>query len=128
MQRTRFLAAAAIAASLTVSACNSEPELVTVNKYDPMAEQLKKAGPVELPPSIAESRTYRCADNSLVYVDFFTNNTARLRAGSRDADPVMLNAGEGGTPPYTAEGHSVSANSDNTQITVPGRGSQSCHT
>jgi hypothetical protein len=88
---------------------------------------LKKAPPVkELPPSIAESRTYRCADNSLVYVDFFTNDTARLRT-VQGGEYVELTAA-GGNPPYTAEGHSVSANAENVRITVPGRGSQSCHT
>ena len=127
MQKTQILAAALAAASLTLAACNSEPEVVTVNKYDPMADQLKNAAPVkELPPAIADSRTYRCNDNSLFYVDFFTNNTARLRT-VRGGEYVELTA-EGGNAPFTAEGHSVSANAENVRITVPGKNNLSCHT
>jgi len=71
------------------------------------------------------SRTYRCRDNSLVFVDFFTNNTAQLRT-SRDGTPTVLTAA-GGNPPYTAPGFSVSANSDNISLTAPGKGTLSCH-
>src|SRR5690349_21074931 len=100
MQINRFFAATAVASILVLAACNSEPE--TINGYsDPMAEQLKKAPPVkELPPSISHNRTYRCSDNSLFYVDFYTNNTALLRT-RQGGDPVMLTA-EGGNPPYQA--------------------------
>lgn len=125
MQKNRFLAAATVAAVLALAACNSEPE--TINEYDPMAEQLKKAPPVkELPPAIADSRTYRCSDNSLVYVDFYTNDTARLRT-VRGGDPVTLTA-EGGNPPYRTEGYSVSANAESVRITAPGKNNLSCHT
>lgn len=127
MQKTRISAAAACAALLSLAACNREPEVITVNEYDPQAEALANAAPVELPPAIDESRTYRCRDNTLVYVDFFTNDTARLRVGSREAEPVTLTA-EGGNPPYTAEGYSVSANAAEVTMTLPGKGSQSCGT
>lgn len=125
MLNTRLSPAAAAAAFLALAACNSEPETITVNDYDPQAEALANAAPVELPPAIDDSRTYRCRDNTLVYVDFFTNDTARLRVGSREAEPVML-AAEGGSPPYTAEGYSVSANAQEVTIALPGRGSQPC--
>lgn len=125
MQKNRFLAAAASAALLSLAACDREPEVVTINEYDPQAEALANAAPVELPPAIDESRTYRCRDNTLVYVDFFTNDTARLRVGSREAEPVALTA-EGGNPPYTAEGYSVSGSGEQVTMTLPGKGTQSC--
>ena len=125
MKKTQLLAAATCAAIFTLAACNSEPEVITVNKYDPMEEALKNAPQVEAPPMMQASRTYRCRDNSLVFVDFYTNNTAQVRT-SRDGTPTVLTA-EGGNPPYTAPGFSVSANADNVTLTVPGKGSQSCH-
>ena len=121
--KTLILAAAGIAATLSLAACNSEPEVVDANP-DPQAEALKNAPPVELPPAIAASRTYRCKDNSLVYVDFYTNNTARYRT-EKGGTPTELTAAEAGQP-YTAEGYSVSANADNITLTAPGKGTLTC--
>ena len=56
-------------------------------------------------------------------VEFYNNNTATIRVGSRNAAATILSAGEGGTPPYTAEGYSLSGNGDN--VTINGK---SCHT
>jgi hypothetical protein len=125
MQNQRFLAAGAIAAALLLSACSQQPEVI--NEVDPMAEELKKAPPVkELPPAIASSRTYRCSDNSLFYVDFYTNNTALMRT-VRGGEAVTLTA-EGGNPPFTGEGRSVSGNGEAVRITAPGKNNLSCHT
>ena len=124
----RILAAAAVAASLSLAACGqSEPEVVDPRGPDPQAEALKNAAPVELPPAIQISRTFRCRDNSLVYADFYTNNTVRVRQGSETAAQTTLTA-EGGNPPYTADGWSISRNAEEVTITQPGRGSQSCRT
>lgn len=121
-----ILRAAMLAAIVILPACNSEPEVLTVNRYDPQAEALKNAGPVEPPPMIQASRTYRCRDNSLVYIDFYTNNTALVRA-ERGGDPVASLTAEGGNPPYATQGYSVSANADEISYTSPG-GTKSCHT
>jgi hypothetical protein len=120
-----FLSTAAVAALLALPACNNEPETVSTSGADPQAEALKTAPKVELPPAIAASRTYRCKDNSLVFIDFYTNNTAMYRT-EKGGPATTLSAGEGGQPPYTAEGHSVSANSDTISLTAPGKGTQSC--
>ena len=121
MSKTPLLAAAASAALLTLSACGSDqPE--RVNQYDPQAEALKNAAPVQLPPAVTASKTYRCSDNSLVYVDFYNNNTAVLFRGSRDAMPSQLTATDG-APPFTGGVNSVSGTGDN--VTINGK---SCHT
>ena len=120
------LAAAPLAALLTLGACNSEPETVTSNTYDPQAEALKKAPPLtEAPPMIKASRTFRCKDNSLVYADFYTNDTVRVRT-EKDGAATVLTAAEGGKPPFTAEGWSLSDNAPQVSLTAPGKGSQSC--
>jgi hypothetical protein len=125
MQKT-FLAAASAASLLALAACSDEPEMVGLNQYDPQAQALANAAPVQLPPSIIASRTYRCTDNSLIYVDFYNNDTAQIRT-SQDGMPTILTAADG-NPPYTAEGFSVSANADNVRITAPGKNNISCRT
>ena len=85
-----------------LAACNTEPEnIVAGERPDPMADQLANAAPVELPPAIAASKTYRCKDNSLLYIDWYADGSAmvkndRSEAGTRVEAPV-----EGVTSPLT---------------------------
>jgi hypothetical protein len=120
MSNTPLLAAAASAAFLTLSACGDAPPEV-VNSYDPQAEALANAAPVQLPPAITVSRTYRCSDNSLAYVDFYNNNTAVFRRTQGGATTSLTQAG--GAGPYAGEGVSVSGSGEN--VTINGK---SCHT
>ena len=122
--RTIAFSAAAFAACLTLTACGNNAA-DQANAAGANANQTSAKAERPLPPSILKSRTYRCRDNSLVYVDFFTDNTASLRTEQTGA-PTPL-ASEGGSPPFTADGYSVSANADEAQIALPGKPSQSCH-
>ena len=122
MTRTS-LAAASLAAVLALGACSNEPEVIDPNP-DPRAGELANAAPVEPPPMIQASRTYRCKDNSLIYADFYTNNTATVREGAQSA-PTMLTATDG-QPPFVAEGYSLSANAAQVSYTAPGKGTRSC--
>lgn len=117
-----LLFAAAASAALTFSSCNREPQVVN-GLPDPQAEALKNAPPVELPPSITATKQYRCGDNSLYVVQFYDNNSATIRSGNAQAAAIILQAGEGGNPPYTGEGYSLSGNGDNVSIN-----GKSCHT
>ena len=120
MNKPPLLAAAASAALFALSGCQKhEPEMV--NTYDPQAQALQNAAPVQLPPAIIANRTYRCADNSLFYVEFYNNNTAMIRT-TQSGTPTQLTQ-TGGTGPYTGSGQSVSANE--THVTINGK---SCHT
>lgn len=125
MQKSHFLTASTMLAAIALSACNSEPE--TINKYDAQAEALEKAQPVARPPMILASRTFRCNDNALVYVDFFDNNTAVVRTEQGGMPVASLNA-PSADGPFTADGYSVSANSTNITFVAPGKGSRTCHT
>ena len=125
MQKTYLLLAAAMSASFALAACNSEPE--QINKFDAQAEELKKAPPVAPPPMITASRTFRCRDNSLFYVDFFNNNSA-IRRTEPGGDPVAALNAASADGPFTGQDYSVSANAENVTISAPGKGSQSCHT
>lgn len=120
----RLLAAASVAALFALAACNNEPEVVSTNGADPQAAELAKAKPVELPPSIKASRTYRCKDNSLFYADFYTNNTVQVSADRHSAKTVLTAAAPGEA--YTADGYTLSGDGPEVTYSAPGKGSQTC--
>jgi hypothetical protein len=121
-----LLAAAPLAAFLALGACNNKPTTVVAgNVDDPQAAQLQNAPPVAAPPMIMASRTYRCDDNSLVYADFYTNNTVSVRTKKEPGAGTILTAKDG-KPPYTADGYSLSANASHISYSAPGKKSQSC--
>ena len=101
-----------------LAACNSESHTIVANEQpDPMADQLANAAPVELPPAIAASKTYRCKDNSLLYIDWYSDGSAR----------VKTEKGAGGTQvPAPAEGvkSDLTGNATSSTITYAGK---TCH-
>lgn len=110
---------------LLLAACNSEPETVTSGPVDPNAAEIAAAPPVQLPPALQASRTYRCRDNSLVYIDYFSDNlTADLRA-DRAAPPTKLTAPAAGEP-FVAEGYTLTGNGTEITLEQPGKPSQTC--
>lgn len=51
------------------------------------------AAPIEMPPAITASGTYRCADNTILYVDFLgKNEAADIRVGDKAATAVRVTA------------------------------------
>jgi hypothetical protein len=125
MQNIRILAAAAVAASLILSACSNEPEIVDTNP-DPMKEQLAKAAPVELPPAIKEAKSYRCKDNSLVHVTFLTDNITAMVRDKQEEPPVATLKAPAAGQPFVAEGFSLTVNGNTITYKSPDTGSQSC--
>jgi hypothetical protein len=121
------LSAAAFAAFLSLAACNKQSHtIVAGDRPDPQAKDLAKAKPVALPPSIQASRTYRCKDNSLVYIDFYTNNTAMVRKTKGGEPPIATLTSEKAGGAYKANGYTISGNSQQITYSAPGKGSQSC--
>ena len=118
----------AVASLTMLSACNKndEPEVVG-GPADPMAEQLANAAPVELPPSVKANKQFRCKDNSLIFVDYMSDDkTAQLRT-EKGGTATTLKAAEAGKP-FTADGgFEVSGAGNDVTITVPGKGAQACH-
>lgn len=127
MTRTVTIIAIAVAAAL--AGCQQENHNLTNERYDPMADALANAGPVELPPAIRSSKTYRCrGDNSLVYIDWLADGSAQFRA-EQGTTPVRLRAEEPGEP-LTADGYVLEGTAEGSTITiaVPDAGERSCHT
>ena len=125
MINPRTLAAASGTALFLLSACNSEPTVVG-GPADPQAEALKNAPKVTLPPAIKSAKTYRCKDNSIVYVSFMGDNvTAEVRDKEESPPRVTLKA-PGADQPFVAEGFSLSGTGDTVTYTSPDSGTQSC--
>lgn len=124
MKNSALLAAAPLAALFALAAC--ENHTIDPNKEEAAnaAAAANSAASVEAPPMIQASRTYRCKDNSLLYADFYTNDTVNVRA-KKDGPGTTLTAPAAGQP-YVAEGYSLSANSEQISYTGPGKGAQSC--
>ncbi|MGC6330670.1 hypothetical protein [Rhizorhabdus sp. FW153] len=120
---SRLITAAVLGTALMLTACG-KPETITAGEADPDANALNAAAPVELPPMVTHSRTYRCADGALVYVDFLSNNSATLKKDKAEAG-TQLKAEAAGKP-YTAEGYSVSGDGPQVEIAMPGKAAQSC--
>lgn len=116
-------------ALLALMACNNNktPKVIDTNP-DPLAAELANATPAELPPAIKADKTFRCKDNSLVYVSFFEGDKQVYVRTEPGGKATILRAEKAGDP-LTAEG-GWSLTGDPTSITIqrPGKGSVSCHT
>ena len=117
------------AASLgLLSACNQndEPEVVG-GPADPMAAELANAAPVELPPSVKANKQFRCKDNSLLFVDYMSDDKTALLRTEKGGAATTLKAAEAGQP-FTAEGgYEIDGSGDKVTITAPGKSAQACH-
>jgi hypothetical protein len=124
----QYLPLIAVASVALLSACNKndEPEVVG-GPADPMAAQLANAAPVELPPSVKANKQYRCKDNSLIFVDFMSDDKTALLRTEKGGNATSLKAAEAGQP-FTAEGgYEVKGSGNDVTITVPGKSAQACH-
>lgn len=121
----RILPVVAALAALPLAACQSEPETVTSVAPDPLADQKAAAAPVELPPAIRAQVSFRCRDNSLVYVDFFAGDRQVNFRTERGTPPTTLTAETAGGP-YTAEGYSVTGDAENITLKQPGKDELTC--
>ena len=124
MNNIRALTAAPLALLLAFGLAGCENETIDPNENPETEKSRNNAATVEAPPMIQASRTYRCKDNSLLYADFYTNDTVNVR-DTKDGPGTTLTAPAGGQP-YVAEGYSLSANAAQISYTAPGKGAQSC--
>jgi len=73
MTRTPLLITLAAAAAL--AGCNSKGQ--TIGGDEPT--NTVQNTPIALPPSITGSKSYRCKDNHLIYIDWMSDGTARVK-------------------------------------------------
>jgi len=77
MTRTTLLITLAAAAAL--AGCNKQDHTIVAGGPQEDNSTVATNGPVALPPSIASSKSYRCADNKLVYIDWMSDGSARVK-------------------------------------------------
>ena len=126
MTRRPFIIA--LAATAALAGCNEDHTIVAGPAGEEQSNSAANA-PVELPPSIASSKIYRCGgDNSVVYVDWLSDNkTANVRTED-NGSPTQVAAAQEGEPMTAPNGLSVTGNPTGStiQVTLPGGGSKSC--
>jgi len=77
MTRTPLLIAIAAAAAL--AGCNNSDHTIVAGPDTGDNGVAAANGPVALPPSIQASKSYRCHDNQLIYVDWMSDGSARVK-------------------------------------------------
>jgi hypothetical protein len=83
-----------VAASAALVACEKE----TIDQGGKEREiAAANAAKVVLPPSIRASKSYRCKDNSVVYIDWLSDGSARVKA-DKAAQATPIKVGQPGTP------------------------------
>jgi hypothetical protein len=84
MTRTTLLITIAAAAAL--AGCNKQSHTITA---DQTGDNIAANAPVALPPSITASKSYRCKDNNLVYIDWLSDGTARVKKTRTEVGTVV---------------------------------------
>lgn len=83
---------------LALAACNKS-ETTDAPAGDDAMKTAETAAPAALPPSITSSATYRCGDNTILYVDFLgKNEAADIRVGDKTATAVRVSAAPAAAP------------------------------
>jgi hypothetical protein len=124
MTRTPLLIALAAAAAL--AGCNKQSHTIVAGDGD--TANATDNEHVVLPPTIAQSKIYRCADNKVLYVDWLSDNkSANVRTES-DGAATQVTALEPGKAMTAAGGYSIegAASASAIKAAVPGHPAQSC--
>ena len=124
---TRTFATIALVAAAALAGCNNDDHTIVAGPPVDTGPVTNTAN-VQLPPAIAASKTYRCADNKIVTIDWLADNkTANVRTEKNGA-PTQVTAAEAGQPMTAAGGYSVTGTPTASSVTiaVPGSSGQSC--
>ena len=121
MTRTPLLLAIVAAAALAGCSNQNQNAAAEENSAD------ANAG-VELPPAIAASKSYRCDDNTVIQIDWLSDNkTANVRTEQNGA-PTQVTAAEPGQPMTSASGLALKGPvAGPVTVTLPGGASKNCH-
>jgi hypothetical protein len=127
MTRTPLLISLAAAAAL--AGCNKENHTIVAGPPGDNDTNAAAEKPVALPPSVVSSKTYRCADNKIVYVDWLSDNKSANVRTDKGGSPTQVTTAEPGKPMTAAGGYSVEGTSSGSsvKIAVPGHPAQTCN-
>lgn len=92
MTRTPMLIILAAAAAL--AGCNKESHTIVAGPDgEDNATNVAAKTPVALPPSITSTKIYRCADSSLLYVDWMSDGSAHVKHKKDEVGGTPVAAG-----------------------------------
>lgn len=124
---TRTFTVITLVAAAALAGCNnSEPEIVGGTPAGDTSAA--PVAPSALPPSIASSKIYRCADNQVVFVDWLSDKkTANVRT-EEGGELTQLTSPEEGKPFTAAGGFEIAGapGDANVRIAIPGKSAQAC--
>lgn len=115
-----------LAAVAALGACNNKPETFNETIADPMEREMANAGAVELPPALKSSKSYRCKDNSLVFIDLFADDKGANLRTEKDGPSTKLTAAEKGQPLTAEGGYKIEGSGSELTVTLPGKSAQVC--
>ena len=92
---TRTLTLLTLVAAAALAGCNKEDHTIVGGPGADEPEANSVAAPVVLPPAIVASKTYRCKDNSLVYIDWLSDNTARIKKDKNEVGTTVTPGADG---------------------------------
>ncbi len=118
-----------IAAAAALAGCNKESHTIVAGGPDDGNDaNIAATAPVALPPSIVDSKIYRCADNKVVYVDYLSDKKSANVRTEKDGSSVHVEAAEEGKAMTAPGGYEVTgtAGASSARVAVPGHPAQSC--
>ena len=124
MNRITF--ACVLAAAAALAGCTEDHTINTGGPGDDDNHAAANAN-VHLPPSILATKIYRCKDNSVVYIDWLSDNKSANVRTEQNGTPTQVVAPEAGQA-MVAEGYSLTgtATAASINLTRPGTGAETC--
>jgi hypothetical protein len=124
---TRAVTLLSLVAAAALAGCDNSDHTIVAGPDQGDANDVNEAN-IELPPSIAASKIYRCKDNSIVYIDWLSDNqSANVRTDKNGAATHVM-AVEAGKPMTAEGGYALTGTAVASSVTlaIPGKGSQNC--
>ncbi len=116
--------------ALAVVACGPSRTEQAENEIAEAQAEQAAAAPIELPPSITSSNTYRCKGGTALYIDYFGENVAaQIRVDDKNAIPTRVEPSEEApTGPMVSADGSITLTGTGEEITIqlPEKGSLAC--
>jgi hypothetical protein len=78
----RILCSTLLVAAAALAGCDQSDHNLTAGEPD--GANATADTTVALPPAITASKTYRCKDNSLIYIDWLSDGSARVKAAQNE--------------------------------------------
>ncbi|HYU95439.1 MAG TPA: hypothetical protein VE989_04665 [Sphingomicrobium sp.] len=110
MTRTPFILMLAAAAALAGCGKNDHTIVAGGDPADDQPSNAMANANVQLPPSIAASKTYRCKDNSIIYIDWLSDGSSRVKKSANETgtslpagDPSLTGNAHAGTVTYKGQ-------------------------